>query len=449
MTTLSPDLSTLLAQVGPGVVGGRVRAARLDARLAVIDLARSTGLGVTLLDDIEHGRSLPDLDVLTQVAAATGTTADVLVTGLTGDLATHLGGELDLAGLGLSTHHPGSALATADDVLDRLRAAGATAPHLERAARRLRATAREAAGDIAGAIADLADLTAVPVAELVWVQDLISLSRCHRNAGDLDRAIATGEDARPTIHDLGLATTDEAFQLAITVAGAYVGRGDLGHATRICTRAADEAAQLGLHLAHASALWNRSLALLEDGHPDAALADALAALEHFAAHGDTRNLGRLRVQVAGIRLALHPPDALGALEILSLAREEIDWSTGGAVDLAGHRLMTAHALHLLGDDDRATAVLDESERARPDGVPELQAWQTALRGRICAARGDLAGAVGHFKDAVALLYATDSRADIGQMWFELGDLLVALDEPEQAIDAYRRASICRGLRRRS
>ncbi|XBB65302.1 helix-turn-helix domain-containing protein [Nocardioides sp. WV_118_6] len=446
MTTLSPDLSTLLAQVGPVVVGGRVRAARADAALSLVELSRSTGLGVVLLDDVEHGRHLPDLDVLVRIAAATGTTADVLVTGLSGDLATDLGGELDLAGLGLTTHSPAAALTTADGVLDRLTAAGATAPHLERAARRLRATAREAAGDITGAIADLDHLTAVPVAELRWVQDLISLSRCHRNAGDLDRAIATGEDAEPTIRDLGLATTDEAFQLAITVAGAYVGRGDLGHATRICTRAAEEAEQLGLHLARASALWNRSIALHEDGFALAALTDALEALEYFAAHGDTRNLGRLRTQVASIRLALHPPDALGALEILALAREEIDWSTAGAVDPAGHRLMTAHALHLLGDDDRASAVLDESERARPADVPEMQAWQTALRGRICAARGDLPGARGHFQDAVALLYAIDSRSDIGQLWFELGDILVALDEPEQAIDAYRRASICRGIR---
>lgn len=449
MTPLHPDLSTLLAQVGPAVVGGRIRAARRDARLSLDDLARSTGLGVALLDDLEHGRLLPDLDVLTRTAAATGTTADVLVTGLTGDLATHLRGGLDLAGLWLSTHHSGTALATADDVLDQLATTGATAPHLERAARRLRATAREAAGDLTGAIADLTDLTAVPVAELAWVQDLISLSRCHRSAGHLDRAIATGEDARPTIRDLGLATTDEAFQLTITVAAAYLSRGDLGHATRICKRAADEAGQLGLHLARASALWNRSLALLEDGDAEAALTDALEAHQYFTAQGDTRNLGRLRIQIATTRLALDPPDALGALEILAVARDDIDWSTAGAVDLAGHRLITAHALHLLGDDERATDVLAESEAAAPDTAPGLHAWQRALRGRIRAARGDLTGARRHFQDAVALLESIGSPADAGQLWYELGDLLLAADEPEQAIDAYRRAYELRGIRGRS
>ncbi|KAB2812043.1 hypothetical protein F9L07_09455 [Pimelobacter simplex] len=75
----------------------------------------------------------------------------------------------------------------------------------------------------------------------------------------------------------------------------------------------------------------------------------------------------------------------------------------------------------------------------------LHAWQRALRGRIRAARGDRR----HFQDAVALLESIGSPADAGQLWYELGDLLLAADEPEQAIDAYRRAYELRGIRGRS
>lgn len=443
MTILTPDLAALLERIDPDLLGQRVRSARRHAGLSLSGLARAAGAGARLLDDVEQGRRLPDLDLLRLVAAATGTTPDALLTGLADDLATHLAGGLDLAGLGLSTHRSAGALRTADDVLDQLSETGATAPHLEHAARRLRATAREAAGDLTGAIADLTLLTREPTPDVTWVQDLIALSRCHRSSADLDRAIAVGEDAVPTIRTLGLADTDAAFQLAITVAGAYIGRGDLGHATRTCERAAVEAGRLGLHLARASARWNRSIALLENGQVGAALTDALAALDYFAAHGDTRNLGRLRIQVASIRLALDPPDALGALEVLAVARDEIDWSTAGAVELAGHRLTTAHALHLLGDDERASAVLDESEAAVPDDVLGLRAWQLALRGRICAARGDLPAARRRFHDAIALLEAIGSPADAGQLWFELGELLVAAGELEEATDAYRRAYLLR------
>ncbi|KAB2812045.1 hypothetical protein F9L07_09465 [Pimelobacter simplex] len=446
---MSPDLETLLEAADPVVVGARIRAAREAAAVAAIDLCRATGVDVKTLGEIEDGRRPPDTAELAAIAARTDCAPEVLVTGLTHAVLTDLQGDLDHARVSLSGTDSSSACAVADRVLERLEASGATAPHLAREARRLRATAREAAGDLNAAIADLHLITADPRRDPQWLKDLISLSRCYRESGELDRAIAVGEETESTIRELGLDNLTEAIQLAVTVAAAYIFRaatGDLGHATRMCMRAADAAERYGLPVAKASALWNASLAKYVRGDVGASLELGLQALALFSEQGDLRNRGVLRMQTGNAYLAQDPPEAAAALAMLTLAGTELTMAGASAVEVARQRQVLARAHLELGDVDAAHEALAESEALTPDDAVELRAWHFTLLATLAARRGDFSETYTHLEQAVHMLTACGADGDAAQVWFRVASVFADLGELERAADAFRRAAVAQGLR---
>lgn len=441
---MAPEQTEHLRLIDPVVLGRRVRAARETAALDLPGLAALAGTTATHLADLEAGRARPTLLVLAALAQHTCTSADVLLLGVPADLVPELYRRIDDAMLGLSGGPAAPALRTADQVLDLL--ATASLPHLELAARRLRATALESGGELAAAVEELRRLTAVPVAEVAWIRDLISLSRCHRELGELDEAIAAGEDATTTIRWLGLAETTEAIQLTVTVAAAYLVRGDVRHGARLCRRAADRADDHGLPVAKASALWNAGCALDAGGDPAAGLALTLEALAIYERLGETRLLARLRVDIVTLQLKTPAPDLDGALAMLDRARVELAAAPSTHLDIARHRLCAARVRHSLGDDETAAELLRESEALTPAGAADLRAWQSALRGRLAAGRGDARRAREHFLTAVHTLVGTGADKDAAQLWFELGDTLTTLGEDELALQAFRSAGASQGLR---
>ncbi|AIY18728.1 hypothetical protein GUY44_17500 [Pimelobacter simplex] len=443
---MTTDLAELLRQVDPSVVGQRVRAAREVFAVPLRDLADAIGLDSAALDELERGIRTPDLAVLSAVADATATSAELLVTGLSRDVLADLQGDLDLAGFTLSSQDSSAARATAERILEQLDAAGATAPHLDRAARRLRAKALEASGDLAEAIDELRRVTAVPVAEVAWVEDLISLSRCYRETLQIDEMIAVGERASGPMQELGLADTTVAIQLTVTGAVAHMLRGDLGQCARVCLRAAAHAERLGLAAAKGSALWNAGVAKQAAGDLPAALELVTAALELLEPDGDSRRIGMLRAQVASIQLDLEEADPRIALDLLALAGQELDWAGAGAIQLARHRLNTARAHHALGDDEEALRVLHESEDFAPADAIDIRAWQLMLRARIAARLRDVDGALASLHAATHLLTTCQADDVIALAWFRLGAAFEELDELGLAADAFHRACIAQGLR---
>jgi tetratricopeptide (TPR) repeat protein len=429
--------------VGLAELGTRLRAARVGAGLTQAQLAGDT-VEPSYVCRVEGARRRPTLRVLATLAERAGAPLDELLTGLTRDRRDAIQLTIDFAELSLSSEDPSEALAVADKVLADL--VGMNAPDLFESASRLRASAREASGDLDGAAADLALLTAEPVADVRWVKDLISLSRCLRESGRLGEAIAVGTRHQAQVERLGLTETTEAVQLIVTTAAAYTHRGDLGRALRICKRASVDAVRYGLPVAQASALWNASQVLQIRGQTQEALGLALQALELFEESADTRNVGRLRNHVANIQLDLQPPDAAGALETLRRARTELDWSTATALDAARHRLSMAVAHELLGEYREAVAELEASVTVSPANAVELLAFQAALRGRIAAAGGELDSARQHYQQGIALLTGNGADRDAAQLWYELGQILRGLGESELAADAFRRAGAVQGLR---
>lgn len=444
MGPVVPEQTELLRLIDPAALGRRIRAARATAGLDLPELAGLAGTTPTHLADLEAGRARPTLLVLSTLAEHTWTSADVLLLGVPADLVPELYRRIDDASLGLSGASAEAALETADRIIDLL--STASLPYLDLAARRLRATALEILGDLAGAVDELRRVSAVPVAEVGWIKDLIALSRCHRELGELDDAIAVGEDATTTIRWLGLAETTEAIQLAVTVAMAYLFRGDVRHGARLCRRAADQADQYGLPVAKASAMWNASCALDAGGDPAGGLDLALEALAIYERQGETRLLARLRIDVVTLQLKLPSPDLDGALAMLDRARVELDAAPSTSLDAARHRLCAARVRHRLGDEDTAADLLDESVALTPDEALDLRAWQSALRGRLAADRGDAHRAREHFLSAVHTLVGNGSDKDAAQLWFELGDTLTTLGEDELALQAFRSAGASQGLR---
>lgn len=441
---MAPEQTEHLRLVDPSVLGRRLRAARETAALDLPGLAALAGTSAIHLADVEAGRARPTLRVLGALAEHTGTTPELLVVGLPGDVVLDLRRDLDLAALGLAATGPAPARAAADRVLDLL--ATATVPDLERAARRLRATALETAGDLAGAVDELRRVSAVPVPEVGWILDLISLSRCLRELGRLDEAIAVGEEAEADVRRLGLAETTEAVRLTVSVAAGYLFRGDVRHGARLCRRAAAAADQHRLPVAKAAALWNRSIALDANGDPDAGLPLALDALAILEGHRETRLVARVRTYVATLQLTAQPADLDGALAMLERARAELDRAGAPAIDVARHRLCAARVHYGLGDDLAAARLLDESEALTPAVAPELRAWQSALRGRLAAGRGDVHRTREHFLAAVHTLTGTGADKDAAQVWFELGETLTRLGEDQLALQAFRSAGVSQGLR---
>ena len=87
----------------------------------------------------------------------------------------------------------------------------------------------------------------------------IALSRCYRESGDFSKAVEVGEMILEQLADTPLDSSDEAVQMAVTLAAAYFERGDTGQAVRVCRKAVTKAEKLESPKARASAYWNASI----------------------------------------------------------------------------------------------------------------------------------------------------------------------------------------------
>lgn len=336
-----------------------------------------------------------------------------------------------------------AALRCADEVLFDLDD-GTT--DLARAALRLRASALEVIGDLDSAILTLTNLTSAPYPDTAWIVDLIALSRCHREAGNLEPAIAVGSTYDPMISDLGLAETTEAIQLAVTVAMAHIFRGELAVARRLCKRAIIRAQEMDSPIAMASAYWNASLVEVETGNPAGALDLARLALCEFERGEDTRNLARLRLAVAELYLHLDPPDTRTALAELDQVERDLAWSTASGVDFAQQYMARFNAHMIDGDYDLAHVLLSKTADLTPDDALVMRGWLQVSRGRLATAEDDLDGARAAYQDAVRILTGAGSDRDAAQAWFELATALSNAGDSEGAREAYRRAAISNGVR---
>jgi tetratricopeptide (TPR) repeat protein len=436
------DLIELARSIDLSLLGDRVRRSRQRAALTQADVAGEK-VSVGYISRIESGQRRPDPQVLESIAERLGVTVEELLVGVAPDRVTELMVQVNHAELELATGSPARALETVDRILAEPEVEDL--PDLERDASYLRAAALEATGELQAAILGLEDLAETPPRDLRWIDGLTALSRCYRESGELGRAIEVGERATAFIDERGLAGLDEAVRLSLTVAAAYMERGDIGYAARICQRVIDRAEELASPTAKASAYWNLSIAESRRGQASTAVELARRALAILGAADDGRNLARLQIQLAILQLRLDPPEAAEALELLVRVEREMTITGASAGDLAEAHLAQARAQFLLGDPDAArrlaTATVDSSRAT----APIVAADALALLGRLSVQAGDIDTARDHFQQAVLLLSGVGADRSAAQLWFEVAGLLEGIGEATSALDAYKRAGAASGL----
>lgn len=410
------------------------------------DLA-GPGISVGYLSRMESGQRRPSGKVLEELARRLAVPLEQLLGGPSPREVDEVRLTLDYAELSLESGEPAEAETHAGAALARV-----TSPAMDDLAERahyLRARALEAQGQTDDAILELEALVAGEASGLLRIKAGIALSRSYRESGDLGRAIDTGERLLAQLADQGLDGSDEAVQLAVTVAAAHFERGDSGHAVRICRAAIARAEALGSPTARASAYWNTSVMQAERGEVQDAVSLAQQALTLLAAGTDMRNLARLRAQMGRMQLALDPPELASARTNLEQAREHMVWSSAAPAEVALTDVDLARA-HLLAGDVTAALELVESVRATAEvHAPIVAAEAKALEGQARAAQGDPAAAAAAYQQAVHLLTAIGADHAAAQLWFDLAGLLDEVGLAGDAREAYRRAAASTGLRART
>lgn len=454
MDGVRPDLIDLSRVVPLEDLGARIRSARIRAGLTQAQLAGDV-MSVAYVSRIETGHRRPAPDLLDVVAARLGVDAEQLLTGGASDRVVELRVALDHAQLALAGGDAGAALAGADQVVESLEELSLpSSVELVRQGRLTRALALEATGDVEGAIDALEVLVDGEQRDAAWVEAMTALSRCHRESGDLARAVEVGDRAVGHLADHGLDGLGESLALTLTVAAAHFERGDVAHAIRMCRRVLAAAESRGDSEAKAAAYWNASVMESRAGRHDVALDLASKALEVFEAGEDARNLARLRTQVGIMILRTSAPEPEAALALLHTAQRELAWTRASSTDCADNLLAQARAHFLMDDLPRTEELIDEVLAVAGGRSPLVVADALVLRGRVLAAQpppsGEPAGAavertIATYREAIGVLTGLGADRGAAQLWFELGGLLEELGESGDALDAYRRAAASTGL----
>lgn len=437
----------LLAQADQHELGRRLRSIRVSRGLTQGEVVGDQ-LSVAYLSRLETGARRPTVKALTALATRLDVSIDSLLADEPGPDPDEVRLSLDYAELALESGEPSEAERHLETALSRLD--GPVGAATRERVKLLHARSLEASGREDDAVIELEDLLDDPAASgLARIKAGIALSRIHRETGDLGRAITCGEEVLAQLRSAGMNASDEAVQLAVTVAAAYFERGDTAHAVRLCSKAIAQAEILDSPRARASAYWNASVMQANRGDIAAAVPLAERALALLSEGQDARNLARLRTEVGRLQLELDPPAVDQARENLTQAVSEMEWSSASPTDLAWTLLGLARAAYLSGELKQARELIGEVEVTSGGHAPLAEAEALTLAGRTCAAEGRMDVAADYYQQAVLRLSSIGADKAAAQSWFDLAALLESVDLVEAARDAYRRAAASTGLRTRS
>lgn len=432
----------LLRAVEPRVLGERLKAARVARGLTQAALA-GDGISTGYLSRMESGARRPTLKVLTELARRLEKPVDELLRGVSSTEYDEIRLGLDYAELALENGELEEAERQARDALTR--AELASLEQFRCRGHYLLGRAYETLGRLDDAIREL-EQTVDSGSSVLAIRAGIALTRCHRNLGDLTLAIEVGERIQATLPALGLDRTDEAVQLAMTVASGYIDRGDLSQAARLCAdvvRRAEEWASPG---ARSAAYWSASVALSERGQIQDAVALATRALALQGEGNDTRNLARLRLSLGRLELRLDREALPDALSHITRARDELRGSSAGVIDLAQSGMALADAHLRSGDAEQALQLAAEVEAMdAPDVLPE-RVEAAMIRGQAAWALQRTDEAAAAYQLAIDLLTACGEDRYTAQLWFDLAELLDQIGMADQAATALRTAARASGLR---
>ncbi len=440
---MDTELSDALHHVDLEQFGRRMRELRVSLGLTQGAVA---GEDVTIgyISRIEAGQRRPDGRLVELFAERLASTPEYLITGVPSQLVDEVRLGLQYVELALETGEAADASRYLGRISDKLGDSRLPERWVQEASY-LRGRLHEALGRYAEAIVEFNAVAFIDPPHPRTPASIIALSRCLREDGQLVKASETAQRGLQTLTAAGLAGSDEAIQLSVTLAAAYYERGDTAYAIHLCREAVTAADALGSSAARASAYWNASIMESERGSVENAILLATRALALLSEQQDGRNLARLRVELGVMLSRLTPPDTREAIRTLRRARKELVGSSASVTDVARCDVALARAYALEGQLDEAR-MLAESVLELSLGVAvTAQATAHCVIGQADAASGDRSAAKRHFRLAVGLLTGIGADRMAAETWLELGGLFEAVGDFAGASNAYRSAAAATGL----
>jgi transcriptional regulator with XRE-family HTH domain len=417
-------------------VGRRIRSVRLEMGLSQAEVAEGM-LSASYVSLVESGRRQPATPALQHIAERLGVDIGYLRDGVDAEVRRR-------ARLALGHAEVALRQGDVDDAYRRFRELETMPGIGDDQFRQIQiglALAAELRGDLEEALSilgELAETARRSPAVNPWMDVAESLCRCYREAGDLDLAISTGEEAMRNADELNLSASDEYVRLGCTVLAAYFERGDLAKATLMAADLVRIADAMGAPHTRGAAYWNAALMAESRGDVGQALVLVDRALALFGESNDRRNLGRLRITYAWMLLQQSPPQAEHALEMLDKVRGELVLH-GSTVDVGYCDTERARALLAMGRIAEARAAAEASLSGLGE-KPRIESAQAGLLlGRVLREQGNVAGCLEQCAAAAGRLEAMGASRQAAGAWRELGDLYRDLDRDGEALDAYDRA----------
>lgn len=432
------ELAELSRTVDLGLLGRRIKAARLAAGLTQAQLA-APEMSPAYLSRIESGARRPDLRVLVRLAVKTGVPLEQLVSGIKPDHRVGVALDLDQAAIALALGRGEEAMT----YLDRARPALSEGPaaDLRLQFRVLEARVNHVLGNLDEAIIGLEDLVGQGDSGPHWLLASMTLTQCYLESGDPVRCVKTGERVLDVLASHGLAASAEAAEVATAIAAALRASGDHEGAVELCRSMAEPAPSSGAD--QLDAYLAASIAGSSDSDPSLAAAFASigrARAEHARARGA---MARFHANFAEMLLAKPEPEMEAARERLAFASALAAQEGSDPLDAASIRLSFAKVLVRAGDLDEALRVLPREGDLVGSRI--LVATRHLLLSQIEQRTGNGEAARNSLVEAARTLAGARGDRTTAQIWFELGAMFDKLGDKSSAGEAYRSAAEATGL----
>jgi transcriptional regulator with XRE-family HTH domain len=425
------------------LISKRIKELRHQRGLSQAELAHPE-LSDSYISLIESGSRTPTPAVLELLATKLGCSVSYLINGVTAE---------ELEELELSLRYARMALENGETREARRRYSELLAdPNVSRVAGFQQeveyglALSTEACGDLDEAIPILVRLRqkyADTLTDERRIASAVALSRCYRERGETAAAIEVAEqEISRTIKD---GWTDHLIELGSTLLSSYYGRGDLLRARQYASELLSAAEALGTPRAIVAANWNAAIAADIAGQGDEALPLAERAWAVQSEIGEPRNLARLRMEYAHIRLRNRPDEAEECREQLLRAERELRESSASTIDLAGCLYILGKAEINLGNIEQAVEYALKSIELNKEISPELRAETQVLLGQAYLMLGRLDEAATEIKAAMEVLVKEQPTRMTAEIWLTVAAVLDGIGDQEGSAFAYQRAMECGGL----
>ncbi|GAA3698061.1 hypothetical protein GCM10022224_075110 [Nonomuraea antimicrobica] len=422
------------------LVGLRIKTVRRQRGLSQAQLAHPE-LSDSYVSLIESGKRTPTPAVLELLAQKLDCSLSYLINGVTAEQMEDIELALGYARLALENGEVQEARTRYAELLQNNNLTGLT--RLRQDAEFGLALSTEACGDLDETISILLRLRNEELAPERGIEIAMVLCRAYRESERLTEAVEVGEAML-----MGSARqpwTDQLVELAATLLGAYILRGDLLRARQFAAELLNAADALGTPRSIVAANWNASAVAHATGHTEEALSFAERAMAVQVETGQPRSVARMRLAMLQKRLRARPAEAGAIREVLRAAAEELEQTSTSILDRARVHIELAYAEYMAGDYDKAIqhAVI---------GRNRLPAYGYVLGAEAKLLLGTVYGAVGRFDEAAGhvasvrdwLAPLPDSRRS-ASTWYATAETMESLGDSDGAVESYQRALACAGL----